>query len=100
MGTRCDRLRTSRRSRLEPSPLLHGYDMLEPRNRILLYEHHEEPLLRRLGGAVVSHWASLPPTLQTQLLEQACLIFDRVPSATLENDMRRFVDRYMIRREA
>jgi hypothetical protein len=74
--------------------------MLRPRNRVLLYDPEDEPLLRRLGGAVVSQWASLPAEAQAQVLEQACLMFDRVPSDTLETDIRRFVDRYMIRPES
>lgn len=45
--------------------------------RVIPYSEDQEHILRRLGGAVVIHWESLPDAMRTLLLRQATLMYDR-----------------------
>jgi len=71
--------------------------MQEPRGRILLYEMDEEALIRRIGGAVVTQWTSLPTDLQELIHAQACVMFDRQPCDDPAAELTRFIERYRMR---
>lgn len=63
----------------------------EPRAQAVtlrLKEKHE-PLLRRLGQAMVLHWDELPPELQDVLIDQAVLVDDR--EAATQSEIETFV---------
>jgi hypothetical protein len=46
------------------------------RGESIHYEEGEEHFLRRLGGAVIVHWDSIPADLQDLLIEQAADMAD------------------------
>lgn len=60
----------------------------EPR---LIYFEGEEPLVRRLGAALVSCWNDIPSETQNKLLDRAMLVLDEDHSDQLSERMKQFV---------
>ncbi len=65
--------------------------MTDITGRSLDYADEDEHILRRLGGAVVVHWKSLPKDVQDTLLEQAVFMNDRVPAVQLKQQIEAFI---------
>jgi hypothetical protein len=59
--------------------------------RTLKYNETQEPLLRRLGSALVLHWDALPDALQDVLIDQATLVEDRDPALHERSDIETFL---------
>lgn len=58
----------------------------------LKYKDADEPVLRRLGQAVVLHWDELPDALQDLLIDQAEAVLDRDAAASASAaDIERFI---------
>ena len=56
------------------------------------YNDNDEHLLRRIAGAVIYHWDSLPAEIQKLILEQAPFMLDRNASVQLEPQIRMFIE--------
>jgi hypothetical protein len=60
--------------------------------KTLKYSAAQEPLLRRLAGALVLHWDAIPDDVQDILIDQAVLVDDAAPltpdSVDFENFLR------------
>ena len=59
--------------------------------KMVVYFEHEEHLIRRLGSALVTSWASLPASLQDLLITRAQQIADDEHSETVEADLHSFL---------
>ena len=57
----------------------------------LIYFEGEEPLVRRLGAALVSQWNDIPQDVQDSLIERAILVMDEDQSEHLAEQLRRFI---------
>lgn len=60
----------------------------------LKYPSEDEPYVRRLGSALLLHWAELPEELRAKIMADACTVWDRefhIPQIAkkLENFIRR-----------
>ena len=55
------------------------------------YQDADEHFLRRLGGAVIVHWDSLPADLQNTLVKQAAVMVDKTPIVQAEFQIEEFV---------
>jgi len=60
-------------------------------DRTLKYSAAQEPLLRRLGAAVVLHWDTLPDDLQDLLIDQAVAVDDADAVPVASSDIENFV---------
>jgi hypothetical protein len=61
---------------------------------MLKYEEADEPLLRRLGGALVFQWGALPEEVRKLLLEQAVFMFDRHQTVQLKQQLEAFIQKH------
>jgi hypothetical protein len=59
--------------------------------RVIPYSEDQEHILRRLGGAVVAHWDTLPTEVQNLILMQAPLIHDRDNCSQLYQQIDAFI---------
>lgn len=59
--------------------------------RTLKYKEAQEPLLRRLGQAMVLHWDALPDGLQDVLIDQAVAVDDRDAAPVEAGDIENFI---------
>lgn len=50
---------------------------VKPAAVIWKYPSEDETFIRRLGSAVLSLWATLPPEMQAKLLAEASQVWDR-----------------------
>ncbi len=68
--------------------------MTDITGRSLDYADEDEHILRRLGGAVVVQWRSLPQDVRDTLLEQAVYINDRTPAVQLKEQIESFIRKH------
>ena len=66
--------------------------MVDIRPQRLEYDEDDEHILRRLGGAVVVQWSSLPKDIQDQLQKQAGLMADRFVTVQLKEQIQLFIE--------
>lgn len=62
------------------------------------YPSEDEPYIRRLGSALLIHWAELPEEVKAKILAQAATVWDReynIPQITKKLDT--FVRRHQAR---
>jgi hypothetical protein len=69
---------------------------MEIKARIVECPESDEPVVRRLGKAVVVLWDTLPPPVQDQLLKQAALMHDRERTLQLRQKIKAFIKRSKI----
>lgn len=63
------------------------------------YPSEDEPFIRRLGSALLIHWAELPEELRAKILSEAATVWDReyhIPQITKKLDI--FVRRHLTRK--
>lgn len=61
-------------------------------DKLLIYFESEEPIVRRLGAAVVSCWADLPDKVKKKLLDRVSVILDTEPDAEdLDRKVKAFI---------
>jgi len=66
-----------------------------PERKAFKYPSEDEPFVRRLGSAVLTHWGALPDDLRAQILAEAVTVWDReynIPQ--LAQKLELFVKRY------
>ena len=66
-----------------------------PERKAFKYPSEDEPFVRRLGSAVLTHWGALPDDLRAQILAEAVTVWDReynIPQ--LAQKLEAFVKRY------
>jgi hypothetical protein len=56
------------------------------------YTEDEEHIVRRLGGAVIAQFSSLPKEVQTLLIEQATFMHDRHETMQLKEQIEAFIE--------
>ena len=64
---------------------------MDIKGRSLRYSEDEEHILRRLGGAVIVLWDTLPVEIQRALFDQAVLMVDRYQTVQLKEQIARFI---------
>jgi hypothetical protein len=63
------------------------------------YDGPDEPLLRRLAGAVIVHWNMLDPAEQKTILDQASCMVDRSSGQGLSpKELRKSLEEFVLMR--
>lgn len=68
--------------------------MTDVRAVMLEYTEDDEPILRRLGGAVVAQWAHLPQEARDLLFRQAISMYDGEEQTGLKESIKLFIDKH------
>lgn len=73
----------------------------KPEQPVMKYPSEDEVYVRRLGAALMVHWAELPEELRLKLLDEAATVWDRefhIPQ--LAKKLEAFVKRQLTPRKA